>query len=390
MSDHGAPRTLRSTDRALGIALAVVFVAFAAGCSSVPDRSGSSIDYRSTVEARKTPLDIPPDLASVRSDDRFSIPDRGGADAANTLSDYQRGQDAPRRESAADRRVLPTTANVRQERAGAQRWLVVDRPAEAVLPVVREFWQQAGFTLAIDAPELGIVETDWAENRAKLPQGLIRRTIGRVLDSLYSTGERDRYRTRIERNGDATEIYIAHRGLIEVYSDDLKTQTRWQPRPSDAELEAEFLHRLQLRLAGDTNPNVAAAPVKPAVPDKARIVGDALEVDDAFDRAWRRVGLALDRAGFTVEDRDRGQGLFYVRYVEADRAAQSKQNSGFFSRLFTSEKKAPASQQYRVSVAASGERATVKVFDKDGNPGSTEPDKRVAERILALLRDELK
>ena len=41
----------------------------------------------------------------------------------------------------------------------------------------------------------------------------------------------------------------------------------------------------------------------------------ALALDVGFSQAWRRTGLAIDRAGFTVEDRDRSRGLFFVRYA---------------------------------------------------------------------------
>jgi outer membrane protein assembly factor BamC len=349
------------------------------------------------------PLDVPPDLASIRSDDRFSVPERGAA-SGNTLSDFQRGAQQPAvARDPSQRALLPATpATVRLEKSGAQRWLVVSKPAEQVVPTLRQFWLDSGFTLAIDSPELGVLETDWAENRAKLPQDVIRRTVGRVLDGLYSTGERDRFRTRIERAGNATEIYVSHRGMIEVYTEELKNQTRWQPRPTNVELEAEFLRRIQLKLAGidqtagagtpaaaGTAGAAAGATAQTETQPKARLVGEALEVDDAFDRAWRRIGLALDRAGFTVEDRDRAQGVFYVRYAEGERSVQSRP-TGFFARLFSSEPKVPATQQYRVTVAGAGERSTVRVFDKDGQRSQAADERKAADRILALLRDELK
>ena len=219
---------------------------------------------------------------------------------------------------------MPTAAStlgdVRIERAGTQRWLVVNRSADQLWGPVRDFWQENGFLLAMDQANLGIMETDWAENRAKIPQDFIRSTLGKLLDSVYSTSERDRFRTRLERSASGgTEIYISHRGMIEVYNNKEKDQTVWQPRPTDPELEAEFLRRLMVKLGvpqEQAKTLVATGAAKPT--SRVAAVGSTpvVQIDEGFDRAWRRVGLALDRTGFTVEDRDRAQGTYFVRYVE--------------------------------------------------------------------------
>src|SRR5213075_1846753 len=108
--------------------------------------------------------------------------------------------------------------------------------------------------------------------------------------------------------------------------------TMWQPRPADPELEAEFLRRLMVKLGVPAAQSAAAAAVTPDKPgSRVSTVNNqpVLVIDDAFDRAWRRVGLALDRTGFTVEDRDRAQGLYFVRYV--DPALAGREQPGFFS-----------------------------------------------------------
>jgi outer membrane protein assembly factor BamC len=251
-----------------------------------------------------------------------------------------------------------------------------------------------------------VMETDWAENRAKLPNDPIRNLLGKVLDSFYSTSERDRYRTRVERSGTGSEIYITHRGMQEVYTDQQKDTTMWQPRPTDPQLEAEFLSRLMLRMGAKdeaatrtavaaTNAATGAAatgtrPAAAAQPARARLLssapGAAMEVDEAFDRAWRRVGLALDRGGFTVEDRDRSAGLYYVRYVDPKSAGQDE--PGFFSKLFGWDKKDTSSalQRYRLSVKTSGATTQVAVLNNQGTADSGE----AARQIVARLVDELK
>ncbi len=233
------------------------------------------------------------------------------------------------------------------------------------------------------------METEWAENRAKLPKDIIRSTLGRIIDPLYSTGEKDKFRTRVERSpGGGSEIYVSHRGMVEVYTNQQKETTIWQPRPSDPQLEAEFLQRILVKLgAKEEAAKTQVAQSNATAPARARLLPNqaaaSLQVDDSFDRAWRRVGLALDRSGFTVEDRDRGQGIYFVRYV--DPAQAGKEEPGFFGRLFGGAKvEGPA--RYRVTVKADGERSTVQVLTAQGAPENGEAGKR----IVSLLIDDLK
>ena len=260
------------------------------------------------------------------------------------------------------------------ERAGGQRWLVINQPAEKIWPLVREFWQESGFVIQIDKPEIGILETDWAENRAKIPQDFVRSTIGRVFDSAFSSGERDKFRTRLENGPNGTEIYISHRGLAEVQTGQFKDSTKWENRPTDPELEIEFLRRLMLKFGADqqrakavvSEPAVAgaAAAGSPARADaaaneRARLVADPVagrvELVESFDRAWRRVGLALDRGGFTVEDRDRSQGVYFVRYIDPEVDVRNTSKPGFFARMFSSDTDTGSSKQ--LSSQGSGHRA---------------------------------
>ena len=266
-----------------------------------------------------------------------------------------------------------------------------------VWPVVREFWPERGFLIRHEVPEAGVLETDWAENRANLPQDFIRGLLGRAADQLYSTAERDKFRTRLERrpDGSGTEIYISHRGMREVYSGGSELgnqgQTRWEPRPSDPGLEAEFLRLLMVRL-GTTEERAKTLASAPPQPDRAQIVKRSdgtqlLQVNEPFDRAWRRVGLALDRVGFTVEDRDRQNGLYYVRYAdpESEMALKDAQR-GFLGRLFGSSDSKVKAEQYRVQVRQDDERSQVNVLNKEGDAESS----RTAQRILSLLHEQLK
>lgn len=341
------------------------------------------VNYKS---AQRAPtLEVPPDLNQLSQQTRYALP--GDAVTASSMSS------AP---AAAQQAPVATNSvgDVRIEREGSQRWLVVGIPPEKLWPQVRDFWQENGFLLAMDDEKLGIMETDWAENRAKIPQDFIRNTLGKVFDGLYSTGERDKFRTRIERTASGSEVYVVHRGMQEV-APDTKTSssaigtTTWTPRAQDPELETEFLRRLMVRLGVDearASTVAAAAAPAPAAPAQVSTINGqpAVELADDFDRAWRRVGLSLDRTSFTVEDRDRAQGTYYVRYVPPADGPQKQ--PGFFSRLFGATATGPTPQQYRIVVRSQGGSSVVTVLDKDGAPESSAN----AQRIVGILAEDLK
>ena len=351
----------------------LALVASLAACSAL---ESDKIDYKS---AGKAPtLEVPPDLTQLSRDNRYAVP--GGAVTANS---YQAGlANAPSLPTA-----VSSVGDVKMERAGTQRWLVVNRSADQLWEPVRDFWQESGFLLTTDQRNLGIMETDWAENRAKLPQDIIRGTIGKLMDSLYSTGELDRFRTRLERTPNGTEIFISHRGMEEVYSSSRKDQTTWQPRASDPELEAEFLRRLMVKLgvSQEQSKVIAAAGAAPQTAKVANVGGQPMvQINDNFERAWRRVGLALDRTGFTVEDRDRTAGTYFVRYVPPN---PNKSEPSIFSKMLSfGSSKTEAPLKFRILVKGQGETSTVSVLNEAGAPDSTAN----AQRIVQVIADDLK
>jgi outer membrane protein assembly factor BamC len=366
---------------------AAVMALMLAGCGSMLD--SAKIEYKS--EKKLPPLEVPPDLTTPAGEERYQIPENNSA-GATTFSAYNAERAGTPRPGSTG--LLPEVDKVRLERSASERWLVVSEPPEKVWPVVKDFWHELGFLIKIEVPEAGVMETDWAENRAKIKQGFIRDMIGSVLDGAYSTGERDKFRTRLERGArpNTTEIYITHRGVVEVYTNQYRDSTVWQARPVDPSLEAEFLRRLMVRFgAADARARaqLAAADKKD---ERAKIsrtdngVG-TLELAEPFDRAWRRVGLVLDRVGFTVEDRDRSKGFYFVRYVDSEAGSAEKQDESFLSKLaFWRSAPDPKAEQYRVFVKDRNDSSEVQVLGKDGNPDTSE----TARRILSLLKDQLK
>jgi outer membrane protein assembly factor BamC len=375
-------------------------LAMLAGCSGFGNKTS---EYKGAQARAAQPLEVPPGLTAPTMDDRYSIPDPR---AQTTYSAYSQRAAAPGSTAApAMPTVLPRFDSVKLERFGDQRWLVVKGDPEKVWPMVREFWIDSGYRLLREAPEVGLMETDWFEDRSKIPLDMVRRTVGRVLEGLYSTPRRDKYRTRLEKGVEpgTTEVFVSNRNVEEIYiSASQQDATKWQPGPADRELEAEMLSRIMVKLGGgETKVTTASVPqpgrrgVTPPPsgnePRNAVLENSGagpLVVNDSFDRAWRRVGLALDRVGFTVEDRDRSKGLFFVRYIDPEADVKTGQKEGFLDKMmFWKTTPKSAQPQYRIHVADAGaSMSQVLVQDSKGAPESSTTGKK----ILGLLFEQLK
>lgn len=338
----------------LQIGIASVTLASLVSCSAIV--SDKRMDYGAG--AKQAPnLEVPPDLTVPSGDGRYKVPQGDGGTAA-TFSDYSKGGDAKGRAVST---VLPEMPGVRLERNGAQRWLVVSDSAEKVWSVVKAFMQEVGLTIISEDQAAGVLETDWAENRAKIPQSKIRDVIGKVFDKAYSSGERDQYLVRLERgdekflpgqpkDGASTRVYITHRGKGQVFAADMST-VLWQLRASDPEMEAIMLQRLMVRFgvneaqaasavaqagtvtAASAVPSVmpgampgsmpGASVAEPAGTASLREIHDGgvvIVMNDAFDRSWRKVGLAIESAALAVEDKDREKGIYFLRPIKVERS----------------------------------------------------------------------
>jgi outer membrane protein assembly factor BamC len=371
--------------RVASIAAVLIWVLFGlAACKSVT--SNDTVDYKSAGAVRGPNLAYPPDLITAQADRRYIV-----QDGTATMSEYNA---AAKKSAQLRTNVMTGIPGMRIARDGERRWLVVEKPAPELYPQIKDFWQENGFLLVVDSPSTGIMETDWAENRAKIAQDWIRSTIGGALDTIYDTGERDKYKTRLEAiKPSETEIYITQRGAVEKCTTDNTgacISTVWTPRPNDPELEAAFLARLMERL-GMTQEQakaMVAVPLGPKAP-RAKLVQEGvdkahIDLGSSFDRAWRDVGLALDRSNFTVEDRDRSSGVYYVRYVSPKDTGDTK---GFFANMFSSKDDSSLkAKKYRVVIQKAGEEtSTVYVQDADGKPENTP----AGFQLLTLLTEQL-
>lgn len=337
-----------------------------AGCSYLAQHD-RRVEYK-TAKASSS-LELPPDL-SANIDDELKIPG-----AKPTLSDQKT---APVVQKVATP-ILPKTSNIKVLRDGNKRWLqVAGQTPEQLWTKVRNFWTDSGFALKKEDMQTAVLETEWNENRGDIPQDVVKRTLGKVLDFLWQGSTRDKFRTRLERIENGTEVFLTHRGAEEVSQGDSFV---WQSRPSDPELEAEMLQRLMIYL-GETpeqaKTTVASAPITKQA--RAGLYENSLLINEEFPLAWRSVGLAIDKSGINIEDRNRTSGLYYVKYVPAELKTEKK---GWLESLFAGEEVPPQELQIRISEVVSTQ-CQVDVLDKNGNPS------KISTQINKLLLEHLK
>lgn len=387
--------------RAFRLAAAAAAIASLSGCTFLGiDFNDDKVQYESSNS--RANLEIPPDLTPIQNDNRFQVPARPGVVSAN--AEAEKARQAADANAPTASKIVPLTVRAKVMKEGTDRWLRVNAAPEQLWSVVQDFWPSVGLVVREQNPKTGYMETEWAENKAKLPQDIIRRTIGKVIDFAYSTGEQDQYRTRMERNDDGTtDIYISHRSMVEVVTGADKESTVWQPGPTDPTMEAEMLQRLALRIDAEFNPNASAEAEAEAqkelaqqfkvepVATRARIENGAdgkaaaVVLTDNFDQAWRRMGLVLGRMGFEQVDRDRTAGWFLVRYLDPAYEAAQKEKRGFFTNLFSSDAVIDA-PNYRIHLSGEGAETRVTVQGPDGGEDAT----GVAPNILGLLAEQLR
>jgi outer membrane protein assembly factor BamC len=391
-----------------------------AGCGT---SSPTQIDYKSDSKSKQASLAVPPNMIDETSDQR-SLPPQGGETSLSALKQVQ--AQAP----VSDLTVAPVVQGMHIQRDGTESWLVLDnKTPDQAWAQIRRFWQEQGFLLVVDQRDKGVMETDWNETHASINDGLIRSTLSKAMGNSYVASERNKYRTRLEAapNG-GTYVFISQKGMQEALSGTNNDSTTWQPKPNDPGLETEYLKRLMASLAladsrsaaGSTTQSTALSPAgaqtapgaatagansaaakaaaenvalstQPPVPDQnetsntsAQYTSTELTLGEPYDRAWVRVGIALDRSNFTVDNRDRTRGLYSIRYVDPKDMRSAEQ--GFWSQVFHGKTEKVA-KQYLLNVrAVTPDQTRIAVVDDKGNIDASQP----AKEIMSLVVDQLR
>ncbi len=362
-------------------------------CDSMPDLddtfAGRKVDYKKQSRDVDS-LEIPPDLTTATYDEMMVVPDINTGGSAS-YQDYASERQGGNR-IVVDK-VLPEQNDIELIREGVDvRHLIITGTKAQTWEKMREFWLNSGMLVKRENPATGILETEWSENRADIPQDFIRSALSYVLESFYSAATRDKYRVRIESSDQPGKmnLYLTHYGMEEIIESDVTERTIWKPRPRDPELEAEMLGRLMVYM-GVEEQKAKALLARSATKkvDRATISrndqgNSRLVVRETFPRAWRRTGASLDRISFVVEDRNREEGVYYVQY--ADPLAEEA-DDGFFSGLkFWKDKVAVDKSKYQIKLFARGDDTVIIVLDSNGKPDTS----KTSYRILNLLHEQLR
>jgi outer membrane protein assembly factor BamC len=372
-------------------------LAFLQGCGSfsadqyLPDKK---VEYQKSVEIGND-LELPPDLTSTNTGSELYIPGATGSAGVATYSEFLGEKQLVNRTTTMNSNVLPKVDNIALKREGNDRWLVIQSSPQIVWPNVVSFWQENGILLLEQDPTVGVMKTGWLENRADIDSDFITRNIRKVFDGIYSAATRDQYRVRLEEGDQpgTTEVYLTHFGMEEKIQTNTANEGErsiWVPRGTDPGLEAEMLRRLMVHMGvKEKRAETLVASKSNEKAKRSELIRNAretkLQIDETFARAWRLVGLSLDRVGFAVEDRDRSNGIYYVRYN--DPMAGVETDEGWLSKLkfWGDSGDRKLDDRYQIQVSANDAVSEVMVLNDQGQVLMSD----TAGRILTLINEQI-
>lgn len=340
-------------------------------------------DYKGVYEVdavTQQPLEVPPDLDNPQQGRQMELP----PELATTYSSYRQTQkDGPLV------KVAPEFKSMRFVREGGLYWVEIQDTPENIWSDLREFFVRVGFEIKAEYPQVGLMETNWVENRIGIPTNWF----AKLIRKLYSTGLLDKYRIRVERVSDTnvTRVFISHQGLKEVaagegqVTPDSSVETYWASRSSESELEVEMLMRfMAYRGIGEeaARTAVAAAPAVERSKLEVQQNQDVLVVNDNFARTWRYLEIAMDRLGYVIEDRNRSAGIYYIRLPENFRVQADK---GFLG-IFSSNEVKPKTDAYMLLVESRAEKTVVSVRERNAR---ADDHIRVVKQILVQLQQSI-
>ncbi|MBP3194138.1 MAG: outer membrane protein assembly factor BamC [Cardiobacteriaceae bacterium] len=363
------------------------------------DNFSRAPDYKTANVGRK--IEVPPDLSSQSLGDSLTVSDF----TPHSISSYNEYYaDRVKRDRRGYIEVLPELYMTRViEQKGELPYITTAADINAAWRIVKGYWTENGIELKTDNPQIGIMETDWLENKNGKPSTGIGGLVNSLLGFLTDDDRRDRYRLRFARNNQGgTDIAIIYTKseLEKIRDNNLPTYTKqvtgyhWKLSDTEnPEMQLEMTRRIALFISGElerggANIQAPSPEEGQTAPSPARTntnVGysrfvqlqdgnPALLIYGTYEQAWRVVGIALDKASFSIEDQDVSSGTYKVRY----RPESDSKKKGFFSSLFGRGDQRPS---YLIRLADKGTESLVVVQTTDGKTA----DKREARALLEVI-----
>lgn len=365
----------------LRVVIVVAMLSSLMACSSsAPEWKG--IYSSDSKQKNNGKLEVPPDLSEPTSNKVLALPNIAGTD--RTYSAYK---NIDLGLATGTKIASAKPLGVKVVRDGANQWLEVNESAESLWPKLKTFFAEVGFEIKREDKKVGVMETNWLENKVAIPTNWF----SKLLNRITATGLRDKYRARLEKTDkpDVTRVFITHQGLKEHAFEELSAiKVWWETRPSDPELEAEMYQRFLI--FSDISKEESIKLVnKTSVKERTKIIDKdgtkMLQVGEGFARTWRRVGIALDRIGLLVEDRNRSGGLYYLRITD-DFREKVKEEKGWLSSIFSSDDSVKLKERYLLSINDENNGTTIiSIYETTG----AKADVRFVTQLLTDLKSYL-
>jgi outer membrane protein assembly factor BamC len=343
----------------------LLLAALLVACSSDTDRRYLDVSLDSNLE-------LPPDLSKLEAESEFELP-VGFSGPEPTAKD-----EVP---------VLARVESLRLEGSGDLYWLSVEEPVDNLYQLIKNFWLSEGYRLMLDEPVIGIMQTEWVlTEQGANDEGAS--WFENVFASDDLTASQDQYRTRIEldQTGNASRIYIAHRGTEYIYvvegggNKQQQADTgdnEWRFRQPEPELEVEMLSRLMIFLGlqkAEVEQQVANARLFSPRASKHIDTSEQspfLIVKDPYQIAWNRVYHQLERMNFEIAAVDRknllGEGAITINA----QVTEGKEDQGVFS--FFSRSSETVEKQIILVLAEETHQLTRVMIETIGGDFDTSP-----------------
>jgi len=296
----------------------------------VIDPGSLNINYYSNKSVKS--LIIPPDLTKPNYEKSFRISEY--SDVKQDFVSFDNNEEKPEKV-----KIIQNKEDIKIEKSGKRRWLVVNKDADYLWEMSRDFLKKEGFSIKNSNKKIGIMETEYLENYPEVPDqniGIIRSMLRKALAQRYALPIVDKYRIRIEPiENNVSEIHLSLSSMQEVVtnSGNDNENTIWQVREKDVALETEMLYRLMLFLGGDEAKSKER--IVNAKEKKITLVSQGegingfgkLTFNLSLIETWDNLAWALDQLNIDIYDKDLKERAIYINIARTS-------DQGFFTWIF--------------------------------------------------------
>lgn len=373
------------------------FLTACSGGSILDNLPNRAPDYRQSSVNRT--IEVPPDLTSGATSNNMAV-DNFTPASVTSYNDFQNAQ--VQRNNRGYIQVLPQLYGVSViENSGHLPYISTQADATTAWQIVKKYWMDNGVRLAIDNPNIGIMETDWLQNKADTPKTGISGLLNSLLGFVNDNDQRDRYRMRFSRNaagGTDIALIYSKSELTAQYDTPSGTKDpagfKWQESDNkNPELQLEMTRRIALYLSeqlkqrtgtqqSNNTTNHQTASHSYAMVTTLSNGQPALVINGNYAQNWRTLGIALDRASFTIEAQDYNSGSYKVRYTpQSDNQSQS-----FFGKLWGSNDQPNTHRpQYLIRLADQGSQSIAVVQNLDGTNANAAQARALLETVYSAI-----